>query len=354
MPRTPQIVLATLTPNPALDLSGQVSSLIPNEKNSVHEERRDPGGNGINAGRIAARLGIRPVLLGFLGGAVGSQLLEALKREGLAARFTPIQGETRVNVTVTRKDTHQQTRLSFAGPRVRPSEIRALLNEVDQIPSPALLILGGSLPPGCPGDFLARIGSRASERGIGVILDAPASVLTPALRRFRPLLIKPNRTELEALVGTSLPTVESVAAAACHLTERATLVCVSLGADGALLAFRPEPGNPNAVAWQLLSPKVRARGTVGAGDSLVGGFASELVRHGIASETALFASFSKERKPHGPNRRPVLPRILEAALRTGMAAGAATAATLGTGLGRKPEILRLKPKVRVARSFLEC
>ena len=45
--------LYTLTPNPALDLSGHVRSLIPNEKNTVFAIRKDPGGNGINAAKIA-------------------------------------------------------------------------------------------------------------------------------------------------------------------------------------------------------------------------------------------------------------------------------------------------------------
>ena len=40
--------ICTLTPNPALDLGGIADKIVPNEKSYVHDEKRYPGGNGIN------------------------------------------------------------------------------------------------------------------------------------------------------------------------------------------------------------------------------------------------------------------------------------------------------------------
>src|SRR5690349_12571342 len=97
----------TLTPNPALDLSGHVSGLVANEKNYVSKPRLDPGGNAINAGRIAQRLGAQVTAMGFAGGATGTQLLELLGAEKLKTRFTQIQNSTRTNVTVTNDSDHQ-------------------------------------------------------------------------------------------------------------------------------------------------------------------------------------------------------------------------------------------------------
>ena len=47
--------LITVTLNPVLDITGKVSKVIPNEKNYVEDERRYPGGNGINVARILNR-----------------------------------------------------------------------------------------------------------------------------------------------------------------------------------------------------------------------------------------------------------------------------------------------------------
>ena len=73
----------TLTPNPALDLWGHVAQITPNEKNYVFAERRDPGGNGINAARVIHRLGGRVTALGFLGGSVGAEIERLLDHEGV-------------------------------------------------------------------------------------------------------------------------------------------------------------------------------------------------------------------------------------------------------------------------------
>src|SRR4051794_38506179 len=116
-----------MTPNPALDLGGTVENLIPNEKAYVHDETRFPGGNAINAARIIKKFGQPVVAGGFLGGAIGQELEALLKREGVSCQFVPIQGCTRVGVTVSNSKTHLQTRLSFPGPKIRPQEAKSLV-----------------------------------------------------------------------------------------------------------------------------------------------------------------------------------------------------------------------------------
>ena len=130
-----RIYAATL--NPALDLSGHVPRLLPNEKNYVLRQRLDPGGNGINAARMAARLGTQVTLLGFLGGSAGDQIEGLLKREKSAhtmrLAFTPIQNSTRTNVTVTNDSDHSQTRLTFPGPGISGAELKSLVHKVAAI-----------------------------------------------------------------------------------------------------------------------------------------------------------------------------------------------------------------------------
>ena len=331
--RTP--LVATLTPNPALDLSGIVKTLTPNEKNSVLRERRDPGGNGINAARVAHRLGARVLALGFAGGAVGRELIERIHQEGVPSRFVRIQDDTRINVTVTLESTHQQTRLSFQGPDIRSVEWRDLLAQVDRIPKGSLLLLGGSLPRGVPEDLHTRMALRASRRELGVILDVPPGTLRATLDRgkgrFKPLLVKPNESELARWWyqdrKSEFPSEVEFLKAGRALARECSLVCISRGARGLRLVH-------GADHWDYTAPRVKALGTVGAGDSLLGAIAARLAQSGLVSVEHITLAF--ESGPRGS-----LPLALHEAMLWGLAAGAATASEAGTQLARPAIVKRL-------------
>jgi 6-phosphofructokinase 2 len=336
-----KIPIYTLTPNPALDLSGHVARLVPNEKNYVFEERRDPGGNGINSARIAHRLGgTKVTALGFIGGSTGEEITGMLAKEGVPARFTQIQGHTRINVTATNDADHRQTRLTFPGPTISRAECRALLNQVARLKGPGIFLLGGSLPKGVPARFHQALAVAAKARGLGVIADVPGKYIDclAAIRGGKgkenaPLLmIKPNQNELEEYVGRALRTDGEIIHAAkgliYGLSPRgfAALVCVSLAERGAILLSADR-------CWIGTAPHVKARGTVGAGDSLVGAFASRLAQAGIANYEDMEAPGSL--------------RAIVSALSWGMAAGAATASASGTSLARASDICRLQRKSRI-------
>lgn len=324
----------TLTPNPALDLSGNVQRLVPNEKNYVKDERRDPGGNGINAARIATRLGAKTLALGYLGGATGEEIKMLLKKEKVATRFTPIHGHTRVNVTVSNQETHQQTRLTFPGPEITQAELKALLKEIRSLKAPGIFILGGSLPKGCPDSFHAQVTKAAYKQGLGVIVDVPAKWIESILELedVTPLMLKPNQTELEEWYGIPLKTDDQIAIAAMEMAQKVSIVCVSLADRGAILAACDR-------AWFAEAPKVQAKGTVGAGDSMVGAMAARLIRSGVtrADQFGLAACTSSDE----------IPPILAEMLQWGLAAGAATAQVSGTSLAQADAIRKLTGKVKI-------
>jgi 1-phosphofructokinase family hexose kinase len=320
-------------------MSGHVDELLANEKNYVHRARVDPGGNGINAGRIASRLGAPVTLGGFLGGPAGQRIAQMLineRRPGakLTLAFTEILGSTRTNVTVTNDSDHQQTRLTFPGPRIQATEVRAALKRLDSVPPGSLLILGGSLPQGFEGAAVSRLIARAAARGIGLIIDVPAVSLVPMLAargsgapRF--LLTKPNRVELEATTQRKLESRAEIREAAARLSARCALVCVSLGKEGALLVAGKR-------AWRADPVRVRAKGSVGAGDSMVGAMATRLLKHGITRP---------EQIDQAPSRW--LDERIRDALAWGVAAGAATAETEGTSLAPAKRIRELARGARV-------
>ncbi|MDR3608573.1 MAG: hexose kinase [Oligoflexia bacterium] len=323
----------TVTANPALDLSGHVPKIIPNEKNYVRNSRLDPGGNGINAARIARRLGADPVLLGFIGGGAGEQLKGLLDKEGLSYRFTPIQGMTRTNVTVTNDEDHLQTRLTFPGPKIRNIEIRALFSAVRKLKAPGVIVLGGSAPSGHPSTFYPSLIRAAQSRGLGVMVDVPVPFLKGVFKaRLKKLLfIKPNQTEFEGLTGKKFTNDLEIAREACRLLKSCEMICVSLADRGAILAWRGQ-------AWFFKAPRVRARGTVGSGDSMVGAVAVALAKKGLTLAGQIAHT----------ERESVLDSIC-----WGIAAGAATATTEGTSLGDASLIRRLHSKCSVQLIYTE-
>ena len=320
MSRNTERLIYTLTPNPALDLSGHVPRILLNEKNYVTKARRDPGGNGINAARIIQRLGGRVVTFGFIGGSTGDALVRLVKGEGISTRFTPIKNTTRVNVTVTNDKDHQQTRLTFPGPSISQTEIKALENQIRKIHPPGILVMGGSLPQGCSGRFYPRVVRAASAQGLQIVVDAPVKYLRAILatKGTRLLLIKPNEVEFEELCGKKLRGERAIAREAMKFARQVEFVCVSLGERGAILAT-------SRGAWVGRPPKVKARGSVGAGDSMVGAMAMKLT-HDIKSEDHIVDAFA-----------------------WGLAAGTATAEAEGTAMANAGRVKELTGKTIIRK-----
>lgn len=328
-------MIYTLTPNPALDLSGHVPQIVPNEKNYVTRARRDPGGNGINAARVALRLGAKVLALGFAGGSAGKEIESLLGIEGVPTKFIKIQADTRTNVTVSNDSTHQQTRLTFPGPRVTRAEVQRMFSTISTLKGPGLFLLGGSIPEGCPKNFHLMVARAASSRGLGVVVDIPAKFLSTYLagRSAPTLFLKPNQAELEECVGHGLSRDVEIARAALELSRKIDLVCVSLAERGAIVALGRR-------AWFCKAPKIKARGTVGAGDSMVGAIATRLAHFKLTKGQAL-------RRIADSTQGKQMPPQLADIMNWGLAAGAATAESEGTQLADPARVRALSRQVKV-------
>ncbi|WP_374078912.1 1-phosphofructokinase family hexose kinase [Bdellovibrio bacteriovorus] len=299
-------IICSITPNPALDLSGFVEALKVDEKTYVHQEVRAPGGNGINSARILNRLGVSVVASGFLGGSTGKEIELLLKGEHLRHHFIPIRESSRINITVTNQSNHKQTRLSFPGPRVDRDEKRQLFNYIKGNKELCLLILGGSLPPGFTTKDFRSLIAIAKKNNVEVVVDCPGGILSQVISS-KPLLIKPNLDEFQVLTGTKVRSIFAVRAQAEKYLNKVPYICVS-SVDGGALLVTP------VGAYFGRIPEVRILSTVGAGDSMVGSMVAQLYKG---------------------NRSP------EQILRWGLAAAAATLSESGTRLGRASHIKKL-------------
>lgn len=288
-------MIATLTMNPALDLTlvfGQVHLGRLNRTEAVH---RHPSGKGINVAVVLHRLKVAVRAYCLLGGETGTYIEKELSRWGLPLAVVSIPGETRTNVKVIESaEESRMTELNSAGPPVsgdKLAEIKAKI--LGDLVSGDLAVLSGSLPAGVPVAFYGELAGELARQEVKAVVDASGEALRVALRH-RPYLVKPNRQEAEELLGVAVGNSdEAVGAAAAIQALGAENVLLSLGAAGAVLLAGGDEGGGGV--WWASSPPVAVQGTAGCGDSLLAGVVAgremgcswpQSLRWGLAAATA--------------------------------------------------------------------
>lgn len=308
-------MILTVTLNPSIDKTLFVKELKVGDTNRVIRTETDAGGKGVNLSRIVVELGGKSLATGFLGGGAGAHVRSVLDDQGVEHEFVRLKGVTRTNVSIETEAQDAPTTFNSPGPNVGPEEWQRLLDRVAQLAKKAKwTAFGGSLPPGCPPDAFKRLIEVARESGSRSALDADGDPLKVGIEA-NPEFIKPNAKEAGRLLGSEVKTDQDAIAACKKLYERGIpYVIVSRGAKGAVLAC-------DGGLFSGVSPTIEARSTVGSGDSLIAGFLWAL----------------EEGKQ------------VDEALRYGLAAGAATALSDGTDVGRREDILRLLEEAEVRR-----
>ena len=330
-------MITTLTPNPSLDRTVSLpGELIRGGVNRLAGVTIEPGGKGLNVARVL--VGAGQTVTAVLPAASHDPLLRvlgAVAADGLRVRPVEIAGSARINTAVTEPD-GTTTKLNEPGAGLDDDEIaaveRALIEAVsrrdgadgavatgsagagsvidaeedadaaeagawaDSAPAARdWAVLSGSLPPGAPVDWYARlvVRLRGAAPGLRIAVDtsdAPLAALAAAMPAAAPDLIKPNGEELGQLAGLPAERAmaledgamrgeyEPVVEAARVLVERGVAtVMATLGAAGAVLVTAEG-------AWHAAAPKIHVLSTVGAGDSSVAGYVLADVRGGDATE----------------------------------------------------------------------
>jgi 1-phosphofructokinase len=258
-------MILTVTPNPSLDRTYEVPSLMRGEVLRATSDRMDPGGKGVNVSRAVAAAGHDTLAVLPLGGAPGALVAELLRAEGIAVAPVPVTGQTRSNISVAEPD-GALTKINAAGPELTAAESEALLATVREHSAAAdWIACCGSLPRGLAPEWYAALVARAHQAGARIALDTSGPSLLAALRE-RPDVVKPNAEELAEAVERPLKTVgDAVGAAEALRALGARSVLASLGADGQLLVT--ESGT-----WFGSAKVDVVRSNVGAGDASLAGF----------------------------------------------------------------------------------
>ena len=306
--------IVTLTINPAIDIFVNVARVEPTRKLRCSPPKRDPGGGGINVARVAHRLGGDVTAIYPIGGQIGKLLQRLLEREDVASLVTPSHVETRENFTAYEELTGKQYRFVLPGSPLHRAEWEAVLDRLASLAArPKFVVASGSVPPGAPDDFFARVARHAKALGAKSVIDTSGIALAAALEEGV-TIIKPNLVELTEFVAAPLDRDEDRIAACRKLAAegRAEIVALTLGEHGALLVTAER-------AWQALPLDIEAVSTVGAGDSFLGGLVAALA----------------DGKP------------LDEAFRVAVAAASAAVLMPGTGLCQPEDVKRLLRQVKI-------
>ena len=281
--------IITITLNPSLDKGTTVEAIVPEKKLQCSTPTLEPGGGGINVSRALNHLGCKSLALYTCGGYTGGQFKKMMDETDIESVTFDIAENTRENLIVVDSTSHKQYRFGMKGPTLSEQEWQQPLFFLQNNNEYDCVVASGSLPPGVPLDFFAKMAAIVHKKGAKLILDTSGEALKNSVKEGV-FLIKPNLAELSFLCGVDeLKDDEVVAAARSIIAEgNSSVVVVSLGAKGAMLITKDE-------TIEVPSPEVEVKSTVGAGDSMVAGLVlgiskgytwKDVLKLGIACGTA--------------------------------------------------------------------
>ncbi len=322
-----QIMIYTLTLNPSIDYYISLNILLIGGLNRADAESVRAGGKGINVSLMLKKLGVESTALGFTGGFTGEEIRRQVREKGIKEEFIDVPGQcSRINVKVmsghgagsagnmngseqtdgdggAERDGIRREAIASGGFQITETQINGrgitvfevdiarLYDRLDVLKADDILIMSGAPCRGLDENVYADIIDRLSSKGVKIILDTSGASLKKAAAK-RPFLVKPNVDELIELYRDEI-TAERMKAmeegadirqmigirrediiryAGMLRAAGALNVLVSMGADGAILVA--DDGN---VYEEPVPPmeESHVNSTIGAGDSLVAGFAAE-------------------------------------------------------------------------------
>ena len=299
-------MILTLTPNPSLDRT--VSLPGPLQRGAVQRLTgvvMEPGGKGVNVARVLSNAGRAATAV--LPAAENDPILTALgalELPGLTVRSVPVAGPARINTAVTEPD-GTTTKLNELGAGLNEEEIdaveQALLEALTltgvsaEADTHHWAVLSGSLPPGAPARWYARLVGLLREAAPGLRIavdtsDEPLAALAAELPGSAPDLIKPNGEELGQLAGLPAERAMALEEGAVQgdygpVVDAARLL-VGLGLGAVMVTLCPAGAVLVTAdgAWHATAPEVPVVSTVGAGDSSVAGYILADVNGGDEAE----------------------------------------------------------------------
>jgi 1-phosphofructokinase family hexose kinase len=299
-------MIVTVTLNAAVDRTLTVPNFQLNQRHRASAGLTLAGGKGINVARALKSLGVPVVATGLAGGRTGTRVVEELTSEAILNDFVRIEDDSRTSTAVVDPTGNSYTEINEWGPEVQAEELDMLHDKLRYLSNGAdYVILAGSLPRHVDADFYGDLIRELNKRQVPTVLDAEGEPLRLGLEA-EPFLVSPNQREAEALVGQEFYEHQDFSFALEHIAELGARNVLITNETGCFARLRE---GRKTRRYRALAPQVEPVSAVGSGDVLLAGYVAAQLEG----------------------------RSTEDALRSAVAAGAASTLELGAG--------RLDPRV---------
>ena len=300
-------MILTLTLNPAIDRNVQADRLVFEDRAYILSTNETAGGRGINASMVIHTFNSPTRAIACSGGKAGKRFEELLADSGFPTNYVRIRHSIRTNLTIVDKQ-GLAVKLNERGPHIQATELARFEKTVaENLDGASWLMICGSLPPGVPPDFYARLIKLAQKANVKTLLDTDGDALLHGLEAG-PTAVAPNQAEAERLLNRALITQAHFREAAHRIVQMgAESVIMSLGSRGAV-------GATGTRVVEAVPPMIDAICAIGAGDALAAAFVwalsenkpfDDAVRWGVACGTASaalpgisFPTFAQTEKMH--------------------------------------------------------
>ncbi len=281
-------MIVTLTINPAIDRIVTADRLVFDDRAYIQSSREAAGGRGIHSASVIHAFGGKTRAIVTAGGAAGAKLEQFLGQAGFPFDIAPVSGETRTNLTITDRN-GLTVKLNEPGLPMDRTELARLERLVrTRLKGAEWLMLCGSVPPGVPSNYYARLIAIARERKVQTLLDTDGDALREGIEAG-PTVVRPNQQEAERLLDAALITRSHFLDAVARIRKMgAESVILSLGSRGAVAAFEKK-------TIEAFPPRVDVLCPIGAGDAMGAAFVwarregrsfEDSLRLGVAAGTA--------------------------------------------------------------------
>lgn len=256
-------MIYTITTNPAIDYILRFDKFEDGATIRASEDEKYPGGKGIMASKILYNLGEKSVNLGFVGGFIGEYIANSIRDLGLDENFVRIKENSRINVKLKYD---KETEINAKGPKISKEEVQKFFDSLKEIEKGDVIVISGSLPYSLDSDFYKKVIEKTEA---DFTIDIADKKLLDYLA-YKPLLVKPNEEELGKIFETEIND-DNLVKYARKLNELgAKNVIVSLGGKGSIFVDKNKAYRAKPIHGKLVN-------SVGAGDSMVGGFVYGMV-----------------------------------------------------------------------------
>ena len=256
-------MIYTITTNPAIDYILRFDKFEDGATIRASEDEKYPGGKGIMASKIFYNLGEKSVNLGFVGGFIGEYIANSIRDLGLDENFVRIKENSRINVKLKYD---KETEINAKGPKISKEEVQKFFDSLKEIEKGDVIVISGSLPYSLDSDFYKKVIEKTEA---DFTIDIADKKLLDYLA-YKPLLVKPNEEELGKIFETEIND-DNLVQYARKLNELgAKNVIVSLGGKGSIFVEKNKAYRAKPIHGKLVN-------SVGAGDSMVGGFVYGMV-----------------------------------------------------------------------------